>query len=103
VWLHGDVGPGNLLARSGRLTAVIDFGNLAVGDPACDLAIAWSWFDSSARDAFRSTLAIDDSTWLRARAWGLWKALIVGAGLARTNAVEFGDPLQTVARLLKNA
>jgi aminoglycoside phosphotransferase (APT) family kinase protein len=101
VWIHGDVSPGNLLLRSGRLNAVIDFGNLAVGDPACDLAIAWTWFDSDARKAFRSGLPQDDATWLRARGWALWKALVVAAGMSPTNAVEYAEPHRVVERCLQ--
>ena len=44
VWFHGDVAAGNLLVRDGRLGAVIDFGTSGVGDPSCDLAIAWTLF-----------------------------------------------------------
>jgi len=76
VWLHGDVSPGNLLVRGGRLCAVIDFGCSAVGDPACDLAIAWTLFSGESREAFRSALALDAATWARGRGWALWKALI---------------------------
>jgi aminoglycoside phosphotransferase (APT) family kinase protein len=100
VWIHGDVSPGNLLLRSGRLAAVIDFGNLGVGDPACDLAIAWTWFDAHARKAFRSRLRLDEATWLRGRAWALWKALIVAAGMTRTNSVEYALPQQVIERCL---
>jgi aminoglycoside phosphotransferase (APT) family kinase protein len=101
VWIHGDVSPGNLLLRSGRLNAVIDFGNLAVGDPACDLAIAWTWFDPDARKAFRSGLPLDDATWLRARGWALWKALVVAAGMSPTNAVEYAQPRRVIERCLQ--
>ena len=101
VWIHGDVSPGNLLLRSGRLNAVIDFGNLAVGDPACDLAIAWTWFDADARKAFRSGLPLDDPTWLRARGWALWKALVVAAGMSPTNAVEYAEPRRVIERCLQ--
>jgi aminoglycoside phosphotransferase (APT) family kinase protein len=52
VWVHGDLAPGNLLVKAGRLHAVIDFGNCAVGDPACDLVIAWTFFEGAARSAF---------------------------------------------------
>ena len=97
VWIHGDVSPGNLLVRSRHLAAVIDFGNLAVGDPACDLAIAWAWFDENARNEFRAALELDEGTWLRGRAWALWKALIVAAGLSRTNAVEYRNPLAAIS------
>ena len=78
MWVHGDVAAGNLLQREGRLSAVIDFGGLAVGDPACDLAIAWTLFSGSgeSRRAFRDALSLDDRTWARARGWALWKALI---------------------------
>lgn len=76
VWVHGDVAAGNLLVRDGRLRAVLDFGNLAVGDPACDLTIAWTLLDGPVRLAFRDTLALDDDIWARARGWALWKALI---------------------------
>jgi aminoglycoside phosphotransferase (APT) family kinase protein len=76
VWVHGDVGGSNLLVVDGRLSAVIDFGCSAVGDPACDLAIAWTFFFGDSREAFRDRLRMDRGTWARGRAWALWKALI---------------------------
>ena len=76
VWLHGDVAPGNLLVRDGRLAAVIDFGCCAVGDPACDLAIRWMWLTGAAAGAFREEMAMDEATWDRARGWALWKTLL---------------------------
>jgi aminoglycoside phosphotransferase (APT) family kinase protein len=101
IWVHGDVGPANLVARNGRLAAVIDFGNLGVGDPACDVAIAWAWFDAGARAAFRSQLHLDEDTWLRGRAWALWKALVVAAGTSPTNAPEYQNPLRVIRRCLE--
>lgn len=80
VWIHGDVAASNLLVRDGRLHAVIDFGGCAVGDPACDLTIAWTFFSGKSRDAFREALPLDAATWARARGWALWKALITLAG-----------------------
>jgi aminoglycoside phosphotransferase (APT) family kinase protein len=71
VWVHGDPAPANLLATDGRLSAVIDFGTLAVGDPAVDLIAAWSLFDADARSVFRDKLGVDDDTWTRGRCWGL--------------------------------
>ncbi|MGW0836150.1 aminoglycoside phosphotransferase family protein [Streptomyces prunicolor] len=71
VWIHGDPAPGNLLAVNGRLSAVIDFGTVAVGDPACDMIAAWLFLDPDARAVFRSVLQVDDDTWARGRAWGL--------------------------------
>lgn len=71
VWIHGDPAPTNMLATNGRLSAVIDFGTLAVGDPATDLIAAWTFLDSETRGVFRDKLEVDDATWARGRAWGL--------------------------------
>jgi aminoglycoside phosphotransferase (APT) family kinase protein len=100
VWVHGDIAPGNLIERAGRLAGVIDFGNLAIGDPACDLAVAWTWLDGDARRDFRAALDLDEATWVRGRAWALWKALVVAAGLSPTAAIEFAAPLDVVERCL---
>jgi aminoglycoside phosphotransferase (APT) family kinase protein len=88
VWVHGDVSAGNLLVQAGRLHAVIDFGMLGVGDPACDLAIAWTLFETESRKTFRALLPLDPGTWARGRAWALWKALILAAGLTAGQADE---------------
>ncbi len=80
VWFHGDVAVGNLLVRHGRLSAVIDFGTSGVGDPACDVVIAWTLLSGRSRAAFRDALGVDDGTWARGRGWALWKALISLAG-----------------------
>ena len=76
VWVHGDITGTNLLVADGRLTAVIDFGCSAVGDPACDLVMAWTFLAGESREAFRRILRLDDATWARGRGWALWKALI---------------------------
>lgn len=75
VWVHGDLEASNMLVCNAELAAVIDFGHCAVGDPACDLVMAWTYFDENARKQFCSHLSFDDDTWQRARAWALWKAL----------------------------
>ncbi|MFD1539048.1 aminoglycoside phosphotransferase family protein [Nonomuraea guangzhouensis] len=77
VWVHGDLAQGNLLVVDGRLSAVIDFGTLAVGDPACDLMPAWTFLPAGARGAFRAALDVDDATWARGRGWGLASSLPV--------------------------
>jgi aminoglycoside phosphotransferase (APT) family kinase protein len=77
VWFHGDVAVGNLLVRDGKLSAVIDFGCCGVGDPACDVVLAWTLFPRHGRAAFRRTLGVDPATWSRGLGWALWKALIV--------------------------
>lgn len=71
VWVHGDPAPGNLLAEHGRLSAVIDFGTMAVGDPAVDLIPAWNLLDRDSRPVFREQVGVDDATWARGRGWGL--------------------------------
>ncbi|MEW2304985.1 aminoglycoside phosphotransferase family protein [Streptomyces sp. NPDC006655] len=76
VWFHGDIAAGNLLVADGGLTAVIDFGTSGVGDPACDLLIAWGMFHGESREAFRHAVGQDDGTWARARGWALWKSLL---------------------------
>ncbi|HET6634937.1 MAG TPA: aminoglycoside phosphotransferase family protein [Streptomyces sp.] len=77
VWLHADLMPGNLLVDDGgRLTAVIDFGCVGMGDPACDLFPAWNLLPPGAREVFRKALDVDDATWLRGRARTLSQALI---------------------------
>ena len=76
VWIHGDIAPGNLLVKNGKLCGVIDFGMLGVGDPSCDYAIAWTFFDRKSRKIFFKELRCDKDTWNRARGWALWKALI---------------------------
>jgi aminoglycoside phosphotransferase (APT) family kinase protein len=88
VWVHGDISAGNLLLQEGKLSAVIDFGQLAIGDPACDLAIAWTFFQKESRQVFRQCLSLDEETWSRAMGWTLWKALVVAAGFTNPNNLE---------------
>jgi aminoglycoside phosphotransferase (APT) family kinase protein len=103
VWVHGDVSASNLLVREGRLSAVIDFGQLGVGDPACDLAIAWTYFKGASRQAFRDALPLDAETWVRGRGWALWKALIVASGLVETTATEAAHSWRTIDEVLADA
>ncbi|MFN8484522.1 MAG: aminoglycoside phosphotransferase family protein [Anaerolineae bacterium] len=76
VWIHGDLQPGNLLVQHGALSAVIDFGCLGVGDPACDLMAAWTLLTADSRAVFRAELAADDATWARGKGWALSFGLI---------------------------
>ncbi len=71
TWFHGDFHTGNLLTINGRLSAVIDFGEFGVGDPACDLIIAYTLMSAETRRTFRATLDVDDATWTRGRGWAL--------------------------------
>jgi aminoglycoside phosphotransferase (APT) family kinase protein len=99
VWVHGDVATGNLLAEKGKLCAVIDFGSSGVGDPACDLVIAWTPFVGDSRNAFRSAVGLDEATWSRARGWALWKALITATGHDR-NQREAGLAWSVIEELV---
>ena len=87
VWIHGDLSPGNLLIQNGKLSAVIDFGILGIGDPACDLIIAWNLLPAHMRTTFRNALGIDDATWKRGRGWALSNALIALPYYKDTNPV----------------
>lgn len=75
VWVHGDVASGNILVKDNNLSAVIDFGCMGVGDPACDLTIAWTFFKNTSAEIFKKAINLDPDTWARARGWALWKAL----------------------------
>jgi aminoglycoside phosphotransferase (APT) family kinase protein len=88
VWFHGDVATGNLLVRDGRLAAVLDFGSSGVGDPACDMVIAWTFLSGASRLSFRAALGVDAGTWSRGRGWALWKALISLVGHLERDAPE---------------
>jgi aminoglycoside phosphotransferase (APT) family kinase protein len=90
VWLHGDLQSGNLLIAQGRLRAVIDFGCLGVGDPACDVMAAWMFFSAESRDEFRATLQVDDETWARGRGWALSFGLIALPYYQNTNPILAG-------------
>jgi aminoglycoside phosphotransferase (APT) family kinase protein len=100
VWVHGDVAVGNLLVKNGQLCTVIDFGCCAVGDPACDLVMAWTFFTGEGREAFRSTLGLDRATWARARGWALWKALITLAEHIDTNSTKSVEARRVIAEVL---
>jgi aminoglycoside phosphotransferase (APT) family kinase protein len=109
VWVHGDVTASNLLLAGGALHAVIDFGCAAVGDPACDLVMAWTFFPGQAGAVFREGLPFDEATWARARGWALWKALVTSSGGkhgddgGQAAARRFGwryTPRQVVSRVI---
>ncbi|MER6097754.1 aminoglycoside phosphotransferase family protein [Streptomyces sp. NPDC001728] len=87
VWVHGDLLPGNLLGRAGRLSAVIDFGGLGTGDPACDTMPAWTLFTADTRPLFREAARVDDATWERGRGWALAWGLVTEQYYRDTNPV----------------
>jgi aminoglycoside phosphotransferase (APT) family kinase protein len=75
VWHHGDLDVRNWLVRDGRISGVIDWGAMGVGDPACDVMVAWKLHSALARDAFREALPTDDATWARARGWVVFQSV----------------------------
>jgi len=77
VWHHGDLDVRNWLVRAGRICAVIDWACMGVGDPACDVMVAWKLHSREARAAFREALPTDDATWERARGWALSQAVAI--------------------------
>ncbi|HEV3014850.1 MAG TPA: aminoglycoside phosphotransferase family protein, partial [Actinomycetota bacterium] len=100
VWVHGDLLPGNLLVVEGRLSAVIDFGGLNVGDPACDLQPAWNLFAGPSRARFRDELAVDDASWLRGRGWALFQAVVALPYYWDTNPGMVRQASHAVAQVL---
>jgi aminoglycoside phosphotransferase (APT) family kinase protein len=100
VWVHGDMSMGNILVKDGKLTAIIDFGQMCVGDPACDLVPYWTLFDSKQAELFKQTVNLDTKTWQRARGWALWKFLIVEAGLTSWNKFEGANSKKILEKIL---
>jgi aminoglycoside phosphotransferase (APT) family kinase protein len=94
MWFHGDLHPANVVVREGRVSAIIDFDHVGVGDPACDMMIAWTMLSDAERPAFRARLRIDDATWERGRGWAL------NLGVA---ALAFGGPEDLLTKVGKRA
>jgi aminoglycoside phosphotransferase (APT) family kinase protein len=100
VWFHGDVASTNLLVRDGRLAAVLDFGSSGVGDPACDVVIAYTFLTGEARARFQADYDVDEATWARGRGWALWKALITLVGLLEENSPDAPRIRREIERIL---
>lgn len=102
-WVHGDLMAGNLLLVAGRLTAVIDWGGLKVGDPAVELMAAWSLFDVESRATYRAALGfVDDAMWLRGRAWAISAALMALPYYRDTNPDIVARSWRTIEAVLSD-
>ena len=107
VWIHGDLKPGNLLARSGRLSAVIDFGGLTLGDPAVDLMPAWNLLTPASRASFRQALTAGNEhrlpdAWTRGRGWALSTSVIALPYYLHTNPGLADICRSTIAAVLQD-
>jgi aminoglycoside phosphotransferase (APT) family kinase protein len=100
VWMHGDLLRSNLLVEDGRLSAVIDFGGVGIGDTAADVIPAWSVFNKVGRETFRQLLAVDDHTWRRARGYALHQALMIIPYYPKTNPEFVSMAKRTVDEIL---
>jgi aminoglycoside phosphotransferase (APT) family kinase protein len=100
AWIHGDLTSANLLAARGELTGVIDFGCLGVGDPACDLIVAWNLLAGETRSRFRAELGVDEATWARGRGWALSVSLIEIPYYRTTNPALVARATRMIAEVL---
>lgn len=100
VWIHADLQPGNVLVADGRLSAVIDFGCLGLGDPAVDLIAAWYLLPAGAREVFRTGSGADDDAWARGRGWALSVALLELRSYRESNPVMASIARNVIAELL---
>ena len=102
VPIHADITPGNILVKDGKITAVIDFGELTTGDPACDLMLAWNYLTAQTRPIFRAALSVDDATWARGRGWALSVALIALPYYLNTNPQIVTTSRRTIHEILQD-
>ncbi len=91
---------GNILIKNNQLIGIIDFGCMAIGDPACDLVIAWTFFKNKSRKIFKSKLDLDCATWARAKGWALQKVLITIASFKDKNCLEVKNQIQIISEIL---
>ena len=101
VWIHGDFASGNIIIQNGRLAGVIDFGGMGVGDPACDLVIHWTFLKGKSREIFKNVMALDSDTWLRAKAWALWKATYELCHIQNKDSDEAAIQLKIIDEVLR--
>lgn len=96
VFVHGDLMAGNILVENNRLKAIIDWGSIGIGDPACDLIISWLYFNKEERDYFKLKLDIDQNTWNRGISWALWKCL----ANINSNTLSLNDGIRIIENII---
>lgn len=99
-WVHGDLHESNLLAHDGKLTAVIDFGCAGVGDPACDMMVAWTLLSNETRKLFHEIIQVDDATWARGRGWALTFGIVALPYYEKTNPILASIARKTIENVL---
>jgi aminoglycoside phosphotransferase (APT) family kinase protein len=101
VWIHADLDRRNVLVRDGRLTGVLDWGGVGIGDPAVDVMVAWKLVARGDRERFREAIGADGATWLRAQGWALSQALIaLGYYTPETNPAIHAEATRWLAEVL---
>jgi aminoglycoside phosphotransferase (APT) family kinase protein len=96
VWLHGDLHPRNIVSRSGKLAGILDWGDLTAGDPATDLACAWTLFEADGRAALLDAYGPTDAELARAKGW----AVLLGTVLAGSSEPRHARIGRTIVRRL---
>lgn len=77
-WIHGDLHAQNVLIEKGRISGIIDWGNVCAGDPATDLAGVWMLFENpEARRACLARYEAADEVIARARGWAVFYGTIL--------------------------
>lgn len=103
VWIHGDLHPGNLVVREGRIAGVIDFGLMGVGDPAADLMAGWTAFDADVREIFLGAAGLNAAARARAKAWALYSGAVALPYYRDSNPTLAGISRQTLGRVLEGS
>lgn len=103
VWIHGDIHAANIIVRNGSLAGIIDFGLMGVGDPACDLALAWSLLPTHARDVFRAAANVNEPTWQRGKGWGLYIGVIALSYYRERNAILSGIAETAISAVIEDS
>ena len=78
-WLHGDLHPRNVLVAEGRITGIIDWGDITSGDVATDLASIWMLFDEriDRETALSAYGEVSEATLRRAMGWAVFFGIVL--------------------------